>query len=85
MVEEACFRKYILKNQLKHLEVRTVQKSEKKLIKFRFKCLAFSKKNFACSKNRGSGVSKGRIFSEKEWYYLHAQTDMPFHHLKLVI
>ena len=28
---------------------------------------------------------KGPRFSEKDWYYLEAQTDMPFHHLKLVI
>ena len=28
---------------------------------------------------------KGRIFSEKDWYYLEAQTDMPFHYLKLVV
>ena len=29
--------------------------------------------------------SKGQIFSEKDWYYLQAQTDMPFHYLKLII
>ena len=28
---------------------------------------------------------KGRSFSEKDWYYLQAQTDMPFHYLKLVV
>ena len=28
---------------------------------------------------------KGLIFSEKDLYYLQAQTDMPFHYLKLVI
>ena len=31
------------------------------------------------------GISKGRTFSEKDWYYLQAQTDMPFHYLKLVV
>ena len=30
-------------------------------------------------------VTKGRRFSEKDWYYLQAQTDMPFHYLKLVV
>ena len=30
-------------------------------------------------------ISKGRRFSEKYWYYLQAQTDMPFHYLKLVV
>ena len=30
-------------------------------------------------------VTKGRRFSEKDWYYLQAQTDMPFHDLKLVV
>ena len=30
-----------------------------------------------------SNFAKGRIFSEKYWYYLQAQTDMPFHYLKL--
>ena len=29
--------------------------------------------------------AKGRIFSEKDWYYLQAQTDMPFHYLKIII
>ena len=29
--------------------------------------------------------AKGRRFSEKDWYYLQAQTDMPFHYLKLVV
>ena len=28
---------------------------------------------------------KGRRFSEKDWYYLQAQTDMLFHYLKLVV
>ena len=28
-------------------------------------------------------MTKGRRFSEKDWYYLQAQTDMPFHYLKL--
>ena len=28
---------------------------------------------------------KGRRFSEKDWYYLQDQTDMPFHYLKLVV
>ena len=36
-----------------------------------------------------TGVSelkgKGPSFSEKDWYYLQAQTDMPFHYLKLVV
>ena len=30
------------------------------------------------------GSIKGRRFSEKDWYYLQAQTDMPFHYLKLI-
>ena len=30
-------------------------------------------------------ITKGRRFSEKDWYYLQAQTDMPFHYLKLVV
>ena len=30
-------------------------------------------------------VTKGRRFSEKDWYYLQAQTNMPFHYLKVVI
>ena len=30
-------------------------------------------------------ASKGLRFSEKDWYYLQAQTDMPFHYLKLVV
>ena len=30
-------------------------------------------------------VTKGRRFSEKDWYYLQAQTDMPFHYLKLIV
>jgi cellulose synthase/poly-beta-1,6-N-acetylglucosamine synthase-like glycosyltransferase len=34
---------------------------------------------------RMSGASKGRRFSEKDWYYLQAQTDMPFHYLKLIV
>ena len=29
--------------------------------------------------------AKGRRFSEKDWYYLQAQTDMPFHSLKLAV
>ena len=29
--------------------------------------------------------AKGRRFSEKDWYYLQAQTDMLFHYLKLVV
>ena len=29
-------------------------------------------------------LSKGPRFSEKDWCYLQAQTDMPFHYLKLV-
>ena len=28
---------------------------------------------------------QGLRFSEKDWYYLQAQTDMPFHYLKLVV
>ena len=28
--------------------------------------------------------TKGPIFSEKDWYYLQTQTDMPFHNLKLL-
>jgi hypothetical protein len=27
----------------------------------------------------------GPRFLEKDWYYLQAQTDMPFHYLKLVL
>ena len=30
-------------------------------------------------------LAKGWIFSDKDWYYLQAQTDMPFHYLKLVV
>ena len=30
-------------------------------------------------------LSKGPRFSEKDWYYLQAQTDVPFHYLKLVV
>ena len=30
-------------------------------------------------------LTKGQRFSEKDWYYLQAQTDMPFHYLKLVV
>ena len=29
--------------------------------------------------------AKGPRFSEKDWYYLQAQTDMPIHYLKLVV
>ena len=31
------------------------------------------------------GGPKGPRFSEKDWYYLQAQTDLPFHYLKLVV
>ena len=31
------------------------------------------------------GMPKGPRFSEKDWYYLQAQTGMPFHYLKLII
>ena len=29
--------------------------------------------------------AKGPRFSEKDWYYLQALTDMPFHYLTLVV
>ena len=29
--------------------------------------------------------AKGRFISEKDWYYLQGQTDMPFHYLKLLV
>ena len=38
-------------------------------------------KNLSSSNNGG----KCPIFSEKVWYYLQAQTEMPFHYLKLVV
>ena len=30
-------------------------------------------------------IIKGRIFSDKAWYYFQARTDKPFHYLKLVV
>ena len=40
---------------------------------------------FQLWKNIDVCYTKGPRFSEKDWYYLQAQTDMPFHYLKLVV
>ena len=37
------------------------------------------------AKRKDTDVVKGPRFSEKDWYYLQAQTDKPFHYLKLVV
>ena len=49
-----------------------------------------SDQNFAriCFWNNGPShiaLIKGPRFSEKDWFYLQAQTGMPFHYLKLVV
>ena len=41
--------------------------------------------NLLVGKGNYLSFAKGQIFSEKDWYYLQAQTDMPFHYLKLVV
>ena len=35
-------------------------------------------------RGEASARVKVLIFSEKDWYHLQAQTDMPFHYLKLI-
>ena len=40
---------------------------------------------FVCPSTPHTGLIKGRRFSEKDWYYLQAQTDIPFHYLKLIV
>ena len=59
---------------------RTFGKKWKFLNKFSLK-----KKEKICPVSWQPKVSKGRIFSEKDWYYFQAQTDMLFHYLKLII
>ena len=40
---------------------------------------------FSLDRPVGAGDGKGPRFSEKDWHYLQAQTDMPFHYLKAVV
>ena len=55
-----------------------------------FGCQLFLQRGFSgCKKYQGPQnlwvPDKGPIFSERDWYYLQAQTDMPFYYLKLIV